>query len=71
MKLLVVFQPLTQFDMFTFVVPYTPYTICFTVLFSLTGGANKIFGFLVGNQKGDIFKVRGDEPPLNENMVQR
>ena len=67
MKLLVVFQPLIQFGMFTFVVPYTPYTICFTVLFSLTAGANKIFG----NQKGDIFKVRGDEPSLNENMVQR
>ena len=46
--------------MFIFVVSYA---LCFIVFFSLTDRANKIFGFLVGKQKGRIFKGKGDEPP--------
>ena len=44
----VVYQPLSKFGMFTFVVLYT---MPFTVFFSLNGEANKIFGFLWENTK--------------------
>ena len=33
--------------------------------FSLAGGENKIFGFLVNEQKGNIFKGRGEETLFN------
>ena len=51
--------------MYTFV----SYTLCLIVFYSLTGGVNKIFGFLVGEQKGENLQRKGNEP--NETMVQR
>ena len=65
---LMVSQPLSKFGMLTFVVLHT---ICFIVFFSLTGKENKIFGFLVREQKGGNFESKGDEPPLNETLVER
>ena len=53
MKAVVLFQSLSKFGMFTFVVSYA---VCFIVFFSLTGGGNKIVGFLVRWQKVENFK---------------
>ena len=68
MKPVVVFQPLSKFGMFSFVVSYT---ICFIVFFSLTGGENKIFGFLVREQKGDNFQRKGGRTTLEPPMLER
>ena len=61
MKPVVVFQPLTKFSMFTFVVSCT---ICFIVFFPLTGGRNKIFEFSVREQKGGNFQRKGGQTIL-------
>ena len=50
------FQPLSKFGIFNFVVSYT---MCFIAFFFLTGGANKIFGFLGGEQKKRQFPKKG------------
>ena len=63
--ILYVFHPVSKFGMYTFV----SYTLCLIVFYSLTGGANKIFGFLVGEQKGENLQRKGNKP--NEAMVQR
>ena len=49
MRPVVVFQSISKFAMFTFVISYT---MCFNVFFSLNSGENEIFGFLVGERKG-------------------
>ena len=56
MKPVVVFQSLSKFGMFTFVVSYTMF---FVVFFTLTGGANKIFRFLVGEEERRNFQRKG------------
>ena len=59
MKPVVVFQPLSKFGMFTFVVSYT---MCLSLFFCLIGGGDKIFWFLLGEEKGRNFqKKRGTE----------
>ena len=69
MKPVAVFQPPSKFGMFTFVVSYT---ISFIVFFSLNGGGNNFFRFLVREQKRENFQRKGgDKPPLNESMVDR
>ena len=61
MKPVVVFQPLSKFGVSTFVVSYT---ICFIVFISLTDGGNKIFAFLVREQKGGNFQRKGGRTTL-------
>ena len=61
MKPVVVFQSLSKFGMFTFVASYT---ISFIVFFSLNGGGNKIFGFLVREQKRGNFQRKGGQTTL-------
>ena len=39
-------------------------SMCF---FSLTGGANKIFGFVVEKQKGEYFQMKGERTTLEWN----
>ena len=56
MNPVMVFQPVSKFGMFDFVVSYT---VCFIVLFFLIGGANKIFGFLGGEQKRGNLQRKG------------
>ena len=58
MKLAVVCQSLSKFIMFSFVVLHT---MPFIVFSFLNGGGNKIFGFLVGEQKrgGQLSKLGG------------
>ena len=59
MKSAMVCQPLSKFGIFTFLVSYI---IVFVVLFSLNGVENKIFGFLVReNKKGRQFSKKGGE----------
>ena len=53
-------QPLSKFGLSTFVVLYT---MSFIVVFSLNGGANKIFGFLLVDHN---FQRQG-KPPLGLN----
>ena len=42
-----------------------------SLFFVLTGGKNKIFGFLVREQKGGNVQRKEDELPLNETLVGR
>ena len=57
MKSAVICQPLSKFGMFTVVISYR---MPFIVSFSLNGGPNKIFGFLVGEHKqGKQFSKEG------------
>ena len=56
MKPAAVFQPLSKFGMFTFVISYT---ISFIVFFSLNGGGNNFFRFLVREQKRGNFQRKG------------
>lgn len=56
MNPVMVFQPVSKFGMFDFVVSYT---VCFIVFFFLIGGANKIFGFFGGEQKRRNLQRKG------------
>ena len=58
MKPFALFQPLSKFDMFTFVVSYA------IIVFFLAGGRNKIFGFLVRKQNGGSFQRKDGRTTL-------
>ena len=56
MNPVMVFQLVSKFGMFNFVVSYT---VCFIVFFFLIGGTNQIFEFFGGEQKRGNLQRKG------------